>query len=73
MSSNILSRLTRLEAENVALQEEILSLKKQLTNASLSPKHPRDMNYDTSPAESSVAELRRQVEHAVDELRKYRV
>ncbi len=76
MSSNILSRLTKLEAENVALQEEILSLKKQLTSASLSPQHPRNVPVTSSAEieelEQTVYELRKQVETAVMELKKYR-
>ena len=79
MSSNILSRLTKLEAENVAQQEEILSLKKQLTSASLSPQHPRHVPMDHSSStaeieqlEQTVYELRKQVETAVMELKKYR-
>jgi hypothetical protein len=69
MSSNLLTRVTKLEAENVSLQEEILTLKKQLTNASLSPKDTRD----ESALEETVAELRVQVQQAVSELSKYRI
>ena len=66
--SSTLSRLTKLEAENVALQEEILFLKKQLTNVSLSPQHPRAIVH----MEETIRELRYQVERAVAELKKYR-
>ena len=75
-SSNLLSRLTKLEAENVALQEEILTLKKQLTNVSLSPQHPRNVQQkdpvQMEALEQTVADLRTQVERAVAELKKYR-
>jgi len=77
LSSNVLSRLTKLEAENVELQEEILFLKKQLTNVSLSPQHHRNGPRRSDSAEvelleQTVADLRLQVERAVAELRKYR-
>ena len=79
MSSGLLlSRLTKLEAENVALQEEILILKKQLTTVSLSPPHPRSFGSPQPDAaqievlQSTIADLRHQVEQAVVELAKYR-
>lgn len=78
-----LVRLAKLEEENIALQSEILSLKRQLLNQHRSggsrPSSPeipfREIPEDDSHArqlEEAVSLLRKQVESATKELLKYR-
>jgi hypothetical protein len=77
---NSISRIASLEKENIELQEEILSLKRQLmlqrrrsTGGSrpASPE-PEDNNHAFEELEVTVRKLKETVKSATDELRKYR-
>jgi len=67
------NRLVKLEAENVALQEEVLMLKKKLTAANLSSSPVKSAGViDTTDLENVISSLREGIFRAVDELAKYR-
>jgi hypothetical protein len=72
------NRLVKLEAENVALQEEILLLKKKLTTANLScsPIKAAGQSTDDSPQliqmKNVISGLHEEVVRCFEELKKYR-
>ncbi len=68
--SILLTRLAKLEEENVSLQEEILKLKKQIRNLSSQPSTPAE--HPTEDFQETLRVLERTVMRAVEELRKYR-
>ena len=72
----LLTRLAKLERENVELQEEILRLKQDLKHARTSrsrPSTPEKAIDRSLEFEQAVTSLKAQVLRAVEELKKYRV